>query len=509
MRYAGLLVFPLSLLAIVLFSDGVGPGAALDSDLASTALLDPAEVSRGFPIMSLWVEPDDLHDPVTGILANVRARGRAWERTGALSYFDDGELRFASSVGVRLHGGGSRITSEVQSFRVYFREEYGADAFGEGLLFDGASDPLQRLILHNDVRRGLPRSREGRSATAAERRRHRCRGGRPGRLFWSFSNPLAYDIAERIGAIVPRTKPVRFFLNGKWQGVYVVTEYVDVPNNPVFFDAHFGHAQFSADLAQMEELWAWLVELEPPLTMHTISERINVENMTRWFLSVLYCATGDAFQGPGQFRDETLQRGEWFWINWDMDQSFRLQSVDSFYDLLQQPGKRRRGRRDSEPRAAVLTHMLREDPEYLDYFKREFARMLNQQVTLEFLDERYRYYEGVARSYGVEDLRYLEALREFFSKRHDVLWELAHQHFDTGTAVALRVIAPPGGVLVDGSGVGGTFDGRYFPDMVLDLSVPANQPISHWLVNGERQMDGAQTVRLRVTEDLIVEPVLR
>jgi hypothetical protein len=135
--------------------------------------------------------------------------------------------------------------------------------------------------------------------------------------------------------------------------------------------------------------------------------------------------------------------------------------------------------------------------------------MLNQQVTLEFLDERYRYYEGVARSYGVEDLRYLEALREFFSKRHDVLWELAHQHFDTGTAVALRVIAPPGGVLVDGSGVGGTFDGRYFPDMVLDLSVPAKQPISHWLVNGERQMDGAQTVRLRVTEDLIVEPVLR
>ena len=229
MRYAGLLVFPLSLLAIGLFSDGVGPWAALDSDLASTAVLDPAEVSRGFPIMSLWVEPDDLHDPVTGILANVRARGRAWERTGALSYFDDGELRFASSVGVRLHGGGSRITSEVQSFRVYFREEYGADAFGEGLLFDGASDPLQRLILHNDVRRGsLPRSLAGRSATAAERRRHRPRAR------WSFSNPLAYDIAERIGAIVPRTKPVRFFLNGKWQGVYVVTEYVDVPNNPVF-----------------------------------------------------------------------------------------------------------------------------------------------------------------------------------------------------------------------------------------------------------------------------------
>ena len=491
----GLFVFPLLLIAIGLFSDGVGPWAALDSDraVASTTVLDPAEVSRGFPVMSLWVEPDDLHDPVTGILANVRAHGRAWERTGALSYLDGGELRFASSVGVRVHGGGSRITSEVQSFRVYFRDEYGADAFGPGLLFDGTSDPLQRLILHNDVRRGsLPRSM-----------------ARRGLAFWSFSNPLAYDIAERIGAIVPRTKPVRFFLNGKWQGVYVATEYVGVPDNPGFFHAHFGHAQFSSDLAPMEELWAWLEELESPLTMQTISERINVENMTRWFLSVVFCATGDAFQGPGQFRDETRQRGEWFWINWDMDQSFRLQSADSFYSLLEQPGQRRRGRRHSEPRAAVLTHMLREDPEYLDYFKREFARMLNQQVTPEFLDERYRYYEEVARSYGVEDLGYLEALREFFSKRHDVLWELAHQHFDTGAAVALRVIAPPGGVLVDGSGVGGTFDGRYFPDMMLDLSVPANQPVSHWMVNGERQENAAQTIRLRVSEDLVIEPVLR
>ena len=47
-------------------------------------------------------------------------------------------------------------------------------------------------------------------------------------------------------------------------------------------------------------------ETRQPRPVRTaVAERVDVENLTSWFLSVLFCGTGDAFQGPGQFFDAT------------------------------------------------------------------------------------------------------------------------------------------------------------------------------------------------------------
>ena len=46
-------------------------------------------------------------------------------------------------------------------------------------------------------------------------------------MHWYFVNPLAYDIARRMGAIAPETKPVRFFVNGEYYGPFVLTERFD------------------------------------------------------------------------------------------------------------------------------------------------------------------------------------------------------------------------------------------------------------------------------------------
>lgn len=496
---AGLLLFPLLLVLIGTFGERLGPGPRTLVDrpgsLASTMVVDDDEIDRGLPLVSLWIEPDDLHDPVTGLLANVQSRGRAWERTASLSYFDEGELRFDGAVGVRLHGGSSRTRSAVQSFRVYFRDEYGPGAFPPGLLFGGTSDPLRRLVLHNDLReRRMPPTAPGLA---------RERG------FWSFTNPLAYDIAERIGAVVPHTKPVRFFLNGEGQGVYVVTEYVDPETNPDFFRVRWGHDRFSADPSAMESLSAWLETLPPPLTARALSERVDVDNLTRWFLSVLFCATRDAFQGPGQFRDDAREAGGWFWINWDMDSSFRSPRLDSFYLLLDQPGERRRGRRRSEPRATMLTRLLADDPGYVDHFKYAFTRMLNHQVTPTFLEERLTHYDAIAREYGVEDLRFLEVLDDFLTNRHDMLWELASQQLDTAPPARLRVEAPPGGLVVDGSLVTGSFEGHRFPGMTVELALPesSSADVAHWTINGEVRDQEARSVTILMERDLTIQVV--
>ena len=184
---AGLLTLCFSLILLEVVAERISltpgtPGATpeLPAALPSTTAVAPDEIEAGLPLLSVVLEPVDLYDPVTGIHANPKGRGRLWERPGFVSYFDDTELQFAGGVGVRIHGDSSRTYSARQSYRLYFRDSLGADQFGPGVLFNGTADPIRRLVLHNDQR---PHDLAARHLV----------------------NPLAYTIAQRVGARVPLT----------------------------------------------------------------------------------------------------------------------------------------------------------------------------------------------------------------------------------------------------------------------------------------------------------------
>ncbi len=124
--------------------------------------------------------------------------------------------------------------------------------------------------------------------------------GAYGKIDWHFANPLAYDIARAIGAIAPETKPVRFFLNGEYYGPFVLTERFDER----YFAAHWGYDDILLSQDEMNTLWEW-VRTTRPLTMANVSQQVNIDNLTRWFVAVAFTATRDAYQGPGQFLDRT------------------------------------------------------------------------------------------------------------------------------------------------------------------------------------------------------------
>ena len=231
-----------------------------------------------------------------------------------MSYFDTGKLQFATGVGVRIHGGSSRHVAPRNAFRLYFRRKYGLRELPRGLVFSPEAQPIRRLIIHDDFRREWG-------------------------VHWYFVNPLAYDIARKIGAIAPETKPVRFFVNGEYYGPFVLTERFDER----YFAAHFGYDDVLLSQDEMNNLWDWVARTRP-LTMKAVSQHVNIDNLTQWFLAVLFCATRDAYQGPGQFLDQTNEVGGWFWVNWDMDQSFRSWDLDSYQYLLERVGEGRRGR---------------------------------------------------------------------------------------------------------------------------------------------------------------------
>ncbi|MGH9373451.1 MAG: CotH kinase family protein, partial [Vicinamibacterales bacterium] len=329
------------------------------TELPSTSAIDKREIVKGYPLVSLYIEPATLR----ALLDHKMEHGRDWERPSTLSYFDDGHLRFTAQVGARIHGGGSRLTSPRQGFRLFFRRQYGATRAPAGVLLDASSDPLRRVVIHNDVRR----SRNG--------------------VRWHMINPLGYDFARRIGAITPETKPVRFFLNGEFQGPYVLTEHFD----DEYFDAHMPGRRVTMKIEDMRVLRA-RVDATHPLTMEAAAELLDLENVTTWFLAVVFAATRDAYQGPGQFLDEGRERAGWFWVTWDVDESFRDWDLDSFQYLLERVGERYRGRRPSEPRGTLLTRLIAGDARYRAHLASRVDDMLNHQLTRAVTAERAAHY---------------------------------------------------------------------------------------------------------------------
>ena len=187
-------------------------------DIPSSKNLEAIALQTGLPTLSIVIDPDDLLNRNTGLIANYSKRGRSWERPAYVSYFENGELRFATGAGLRVHGGSSRAAL-LKSFRLYFRELYGLQQIPPGVLFNGEGDPIRSIVVHNDLRI----KRKGKANEE-----------------WRFMNPLAYDLAREIGSITPSTLPVQFYLNGVYQGLSFLTEHI----SSNYLKAHFGHDDF-------------------------------------------------------------------------------------------------------------------------------------------------------------------------------------------------------------------------------------------------------------------------
>ena len=448
--------------------------------LPSSRAVPARDIASGVPVLSVTLSDADLNDPARGILPNKLQHGEDWEREGSVSYFEDGKLRFASGVGVRIHGGSSRQQTNRPGLRLYFRRKYGVREVPRGVLFSPAAQPIRRLVVHDDVR------------TDAKK------------IQWHFVNPLAYDIARAVGAIAPETKPVRFYLNGDYYGPFVLTERFDER----FFAAHWGYDDILLSQDEMNKLWEW-VRTTRPLTWENVSQHVDLGNLTRWFLAVAFSATRDAYQGPGQFLDRTKPRGGWFWVNWDMDQSFRNWNLDSYQYLLERVAEERRGRNPAEPRSVILSELIAGDATYRDHLKRAVQKALNHQVTDAFLMARYEHYLDAATQLQIPRLDYLPRLRQFLERRRNFFRLTSEQWLNTPPSQPVTVTAPRDvTVLIEGEPVANGYSGLYFPDIDLtaDLAAADRQRLTGWRING-RAVPGARPLTFRASEPVEIAPL--
>lgn len=118
------------------------------------------EALLAVPSLCMTLPIGSLLDPQTGLHALARHKGAEWERPTALEYFDEnGERAFQINAGFRMQGGWNRYPESFKnSFRYYFRGEYGEAKLDYRLFPDSPADRFDALIPPVRKRQGLVQS---------------------------------------------------------------------------------------------------------------------------------------------------------------------------------------------------------------------------------------------------------------------------------------------------------------------------------------------------------------
>jgi hypothetical protein len=163
---------------------------------------------KSVPTLSLVMGMADLFGS-QGIYTNPERRGDAWERPGSLELiYPDGRKGFQQNAGFRIQGGAFRrfdLTLK-KSFRVIFRETYGAGMLHYPLFGPEAADRFNNFVLRANSNDGWPYF---------------------GASCLYIRDAFAMDTARAMGRAAPHSTFVHLYINGFYWGLYNPVERPD------------------------------------------------------------------------------------------------------------------------------------------------------------------------------------------------------------------------------------------------------------------------------------------
>ncbi len=456
-------------------------GSLPPEKMASTLVMDKSVVKSGLPVLSMYMNKQDLYDEFTGIYANPLERGRNWERPCFISYFKNGELLFGTGAGARIHGGTSRLHL-LKSFRLYLRSVYGKEQFLKGAVFNGNGDPVSHFVV--------------RKADES----------------YGFVNTMAYDIARKAGCYAPFTEPVRLYLNGKphGHGNFEMIEHLKKD----YLETHFGHSNFvfykvkgrKDRPPQFQRLYEWARLSDENITLEKVSSVIDIDNFINIWIANIFCANSDPYQGIALL-DKTKSNPKWFWLIWDMDHSFKniyepekknLWEQDRPVNFVYSDEKK-----ETDPRYFLFRKLIFSDENFRNLFRKRLTEKLNYVLTADYLISVVDYNSRVARSFGMDINKADTELREFMLKRPEYVMDMMNRFFKLGNVkkVNFRIssICP---VQIDGFEVKKSFTGYYFSGSEILLNCRKGSAYG-WLINGVKHNGSLLTVR--VNGDIRIE----
>jgi len=264
---------------------------------------------RLLPRVTINTEEDNLYGE-RGILNNKHGKGRWWEKPATLSVSNQHSI-INQKVSLRFHGGGPGRKKTIESFRVYARKKFGASTINASAITGKQSTKNFKTLVFKYTFQSLATQDID---------------------FNPFIHSLALDIADQIGAIVPRHHLVDLTINDQHKGLYLAMEHLSDRTIAKWLghDDFYSYTYKASNTLQQSvpvfKVAGAIREATGEETLKTLEKYMDINNVLNSILLTAYIGDEDYCQGV----ELTTPRAGPYTItsiNWDLDHAF-FSSVD-------------------------------------------------------------------------------------------------------------------------------------------------------------------------------------
>ena len=274
------------------------------------------EALLSIPTISIVTSISNLFDPDSGIYMYPRNEGVAWERpTSVELIFPDGTKGFQVDAGLRIQGGASRLPekSPKHSFRLLFRDSYGASKLEYPLFGTEAVDEFDTLIL----RAGFNQSMIHHNTFLGDNR---------GRAQY-VRDQWAKDTQAAMGHPAAHNDYAHLYINGMYWGLYNPTER---PANG-FAESYLGGDKEDYDVLNSGELidgdneaWSELIRrsranLSDPANYEAVAEMLDIDAFIDYMLINHYGGNMDWDSHNWYALRHRVDGGKFLFFMWDSE----------------------------------------------------------------------------------------------------------------------------------------------------------------------------------------------
>ena len=318
-----------------------------------------------------WRAENPLENAISSN-ANYKRSGDETEKSGNFSYFLNGNQVLNQNIGVRLHGGFSRLLPN-KSLRLYARSEYGNSVFNHSFFNDSEFNSFKRLILRNS----------GSDAYSTY-----------------FRDAFIQKAVSHLNFDTQAYQPTLTFINGEYWGLLNLRERYDkhyfervynVNENELDFLEYNGFLVKEGDFIHYENMLNYIENnsLQNTANFNYVKTQMDIENFTDYFISNIYARNTDWPHNNIEFwRKKTTQYepdapygqdGRWRWVLKDTDFGFGAEGGELAYlhntlAFATSTG----GDEFTNPEwSTLILRKLLENSTFKNYFINRFADLMN------------------------------------------------------------------------------------------------------------------------------------